>query len=209
MKTLYTLTLLLPLVLFRLDASANIILFEHANFEGASHSISSDRAYFSDLAWNDQISSIHVPEGWSVVVYEHHFNGASMTLTHDWSVRNSHDFWNDRISSIKVVPPAQGHCYADGYGSAQQVVIFEHGNFGGAQLPVSNHIANLSDWNWNDVVSSIHVPEGWRVIVYEHVGFEGRSTTLRSDWTVYRSTDWWNDRISSIELVPPGGNQRW
>ena len=56
---------------------------------------------------------------------------------------------------------------------------------------------------WNDKISSIQVPQGWKIILYEHENFGGRSLTLTSDWTVRAWNDFWNDRISSIRVIPP------
>lgn len=53
---------------------------------------------------------------------------------------------------------------------------------------------------WNDKISSIRVPAGLTVVVYEHEKYQGRSMTLTSDWTVSGSSDPWNDQISSIRV---------
>lgn len=53
---------------------------------------------------------------------------------------------------------------------------------------------------WNDRISSVYVPEGYRVILYEHSYFRGRRLVLESHWSAPRGETWWNDRISSIRV---------
>jgi hypothetical protein len=97
--------------LFGTETFANVTFFEHSNYEGSSRAIGSNWAYSSDRCWNDKISSISVPRGWKVVVYEHDFGGRSITLTSDWTVNRWNDFWNDRMSSIEVIPPTNPYGY--------------------------------------------------------------------------------------------------
>ncbi len=53
--------------------------------------------------WNNRISVIEVPSNMKVVVYEHsNFGGACKTITGRW-VAGPHDFWRNRIGSIKIM----------------------------------------------------------------------------------------------------------
>lgn len=49
--------------------------------------------------------------------------------------------------------------------------------------------------HWNDVIKSIKVPAGWKIIVYEN-GFSGKSFETTKDWTGPAPFE-----ISSIKIV--------
>ena len=198
MKKLYTIALLIMGVTFVAESSANVTFYEHSNFQGASRTITSNWSFTQERCWNDEISSIVIPEGWRVIIYEHNWGGRSMTLTCNWSVTGWNDWWNDRISSIQVIPPAT--CPVNGHAG---VTLFEHTNFRGAQQLLSNNASTFLGYYWNDKISSIRIPPGWTVVIYEHARYGGTYCVLTEDWT---ATDWrdpWNDRISSIEVIPP------
>jgi len=65
---------------------------------------------------------------------------------------------------------------------------------------VSGELAELP-LGWNDEISSITVPAGYLLIVYEHAFFGGSTRVIQNSWTVNDSQDWWNDRISSFKLI--------
>lgn len=178
--------------------------YEHSHFQGARKTIQGNWSFTTDGCWNDRISSIHIPRGWRVVIYEHNWAGQSMTLTSNWSVRNWNDWWNDRISSIRVIPPNVGQC---GTSFNNGVTFFEHQNFNGASRTVSQDVQSLTSGWWNDKISSMRIPHGWTVILYEHCSFRGNSIVLTSDWTVLNWNDCWNDRVSSIKVIPPRRNR--
>lgn len=153
-------------------------LYEHANFSGRTLTISRDWSIRDNPRWRNRISSVRlVPaiyrdrphrrraprcdhghcqcskRGAGVTLYEHKdFSGASLTIHSDWSVRQSDDFWNDRISAIYIPP---------GY----EVVLYKHANFRGRSKtltgpwPVRRHRDFWDDWN--DEISSIEILRIW------------------------------------------------
>jgi len=76
--------------------------------------------------------------------------------------------WGDKISSVKVIPPA-------GMVSPDYPILYEHANFKGKPLPLRTTIQNLSSYGFNDIASSIWIPNGWTVEMYEHADFKGAS----------------------------------
>lgn len=77
-------------------------------FSGGSYVVSGDEA-FVGWQWNDRISSVHVPPGRTVVLYEHaDFGGASLELRGDETDLRDHPgpgldgTWNDVVSAIRV-----------------------------------------------------------------------------------------------------------
>lgn len=61
-------------------------------------------------------------------------------------------------------------------------------------------------WDWNDQISSIRVPAGRTVEIYQHWNFEGQMLTLTSDADDLRDftgpgpDGTWNDAVSSIRI---------
>ena len=82
---------------------------EHIDYAGASVQWSQDQS-FVGWDWNDRISSVRVPAGWTVILYEHaDYGGATLTLTSDVpDLRNfagpgADGTWNDAASSIRII----------------------------------------------------------------------------------------------------------
>ena len=97
--------------------------------------------------------------------------------------------------------------------TAQSVVVYEHQNFGGRSrpLPVGSH--RFYNVEFNDMISSIKVPAGFVVIVFEHAddnGGYGISVDLMEDCPDLSKYDF-NDKISYITVlsVPSGVPCRW
>lgn len=84
-------------------ARDRVEVFQHTGFSGARFALDRDWSIrCATDAWNDQISSIRVPRGWTVELYaDANFRGDRMVLHEDWST-DWRDYWNDRISSIRV-----------------------------------------------------------------------------------------------------------
>ena len=85
-------------------ANPKVTIYQH-NFSGASKSFSPGRYDMGELGiGNDQLSSVKVPKGLGVTLYEHQgFSGRSITFTKDaaYDVIQEKDF-NDKTSSILV-----------------------------------------------------------------------------------------------------------
>jgi len=87
------------------NASGNIYVYQDINFGGRSASLGLGNYNLASLQnkgfRNDDLSSIKVPWGYKVTLFEHdNFTGASKVITGDTSwIGND---WNDRTSSIKV-----------------------------------------------------------------------------------------------------------
>lgn len=96
---------------------------------------------------------------------------------------------------------------------SQSVTAYQHCNYGGYAITLP-----LGRWDIgqlqrkgirNDDLSSMRVPTGYYVTVYEHAGFKGKSKTFSGNDTCFVN-DGFNDIISSIIVskTPPayGGN---
>ncbi len=91
-------------------------------------------------------------------------------------------------------------CGNNGYGNNSTVQFFEHSNFTGNKLVYTVADYGSIPSGWNDKISSIRIPAGIHVILYEHGNFQGKSLVLHGDWTVANTADFWNDRISSFKI---------
>lgn len=84
--------------------------------------------------------------------------------------------------------------------TVNKVVLFEHDKFNGAQKLITQNTPNLS--NFNNITTSITVPLGKRVILYETEGYQNRKITLYPG--NYSHLNGWNDlaRAIKIENIP-------
>ncbi|MEM7034885.1 MAG: beta/gamma crystallin-related protein, partial [Chloroflexota bacterium] len=163
-----------------------VTVFSDGNYKGRSQALSVGSYNIGDLSiGNDRLSSVRVPSGLQVTLYQHgNFKGATRTYTQD--VAFTSDF-NDQTSSIKVEEVA---------------IIYEHGKYRGRSqvLPVGQY--NIGDLSiGNDRLSSLKVPSGLQVTLYQHGNFKGATRTYTQD-TPFASD--FNDQTSSIKVEKTG-----
>ena len=84
------------------ESNNKVVIYEHANYEGISYELSEGRYDLDSLGiGNDSLSSLRVPPGMKVSLYEHGgFTGRSKTFTQDTSFVG--DDFNDITSAIAV-----------------------------------------------------------------------------------------------------------
>jgi len=97
--------------------------------------------------------------------------------------------------------------------TAQNVVVYEHQNFGGRSRPLAVGSHRFFNVEFNDMISSIKVPAGFGVILFEHAD-NGRCYSIYinlekncSDLAKYN----FNDKISYITVfsIPSGIKCMW
>jgi hypothetical protein len=178
-----------------LGAQDHVSVYSGCDFKGDRQRMYEGEYDDKDLTiGNDRISSIRVPEGWSVTVYKSHdFDGSHETYTSD--VRCLPEKFNDAISSIRVYKAK----------SSSAVTIYS-----GCNLEGDKQVLREGDYRdrdikiGNDRISSIHVPNGWSITVYKSNNFEGSSETYTRD--VRCLPDKFNDAISSLRVHRSGSN---
>lgn len=176
--------LLLPTVL-PAEVLPPLIAYHTADFRGDQLTIRGDWSARSPRDyWNDAINSIVVPRGFEAVLYEHAgFRGEYLVVRGEWSSREDR-YWFNRISSIQLQPirgRGRGHAY-------------------GHRRPDHPHRTHTCGPSCGDDCGFTPTPE---ITVFEHHSFRGEALTIRGEWSVEYSNDFWNDRISSI-YVPRG-----
>lgn len=82
-------------------SGGDVVFYEHINFGGASFSSAGD-IFFVGWDWNDRISSIHIPPGRTIFIYQDwHYEGPVLQLTGDIPDLRNHGA-NDWISSVQI-----------------------------------------------------------------------------------------------------------
>jgi len=138
---------------FQVFGRAQVIVYEHENFGGASRSFTGDVSNLRD--WNDKITAIQVqsdrigfngsgnePQNGACFYLDADYRGETFCVNSDESQRNLGERYNDRISSIRI------------FGSAE-VTVYEDESFNGSRQTFRQDAPNLRDWN--DKITSFQV----------------------------------------------------
>ena len=166
-------------------------------YNGEEDGVSNGVYRRSRLDWsgigNDNISSIRIPPGYTVELYDNDPpGGASVTLTESVSDLSTVGFDNSTTSMIITYTAPDPH-----------VEVFTGKDFTGRQgwLPLGQNRLHvlLSQGIANNSISSIKIPDGWRATLYDRdppwvVGVESLVTSDISDL----ETISFNDLTSSI-----------
>lgn len=204
------------------------------NFSGASLYLREGRYDHYELGNvdNDQLSSLKVPKGMKVTLYEHGgYKGRSLVVEQDadanFLIKNK---FNDITSSIhvEVVPepvvkvpevkdppkpgvavpvPAPVVAGEEKDDPTSLAATVYEGNFSGASKKLGPGKYNAAAMGVGDnALSSIKVPEGLRVTLYDQPGYKGKSLILKAEdaSTEYFAAHQFNNVVSSmmVELVP-------
>ena len=93
-------------------------------------------------------------------------------------------------SSVQSVRPLMG-----------QIILYEHSNYGGNSLVLSESAPDLRAYGWNDKTSSVRVISGkWRL--YHNVGYENPSVTYTGTESISAMASA-SDAISSVKFIEP------
>ncbi len=171
-----------------------ITIYKDASYGGSSLQLDPGAYDLGKLSLgSDQISSLKIPKGLKVTLFENgNFSGRSKIFMQDTPYVG--DDFNDIASAIKVeIDLGRVSIYGDANftGSAQEM---GEGNYDVNGLIIGT-----------DKLSSLKVPKGIKVTLFENGGYSGRSKVFTQD-TPYVGDDF-NDITSSIKieslLVPP------
>jgi predicted alpha-1,6-mannanase (GH76 family) len=137
---------------------------------------------------NDSVSSLRIPTGWQVILYQNdNFTGTSWTFTSDTSYVGAAA--NDQMTSCKIQTTGVIFYKDASYGGGRSQTIAK-GNYTMSQLGAKG-VPN--DW-----ASSLRVPPGWTVIMYQNDNFTGTSWTFNADsgWVGAAA----NDQMTSCKI---------
>lgn len=150
------------------------------------------------------VRSVKVPAGMQVTLYEKdNFQGSSLVLLQDANQKyleaKGFGMLVQRVSLIIEKAPESV--------LNQPTITIYKDNFSGASLVLRPGYYDHFDLGnvANDNLSSVKVPKGMKVTLYEHGGYQGRSLVLTQDATAaYLVQNKFNDLTSSIfvEVIP-------
>lgn len=138
---------------------------------------------------NDSLSSLIVPAGYEVELYEHaRYDGRKLTCTSD--TRDLADLQFDKIvSSIKVKKLSPPTFFAEKNYTGAKVTLRP------GRYSTATSFAPLG----NDALSSVQVPRGYEVVLYQNTDFGGGRRTFDADVADLSKHDF-DDATSSIEV---------
>ncbi|MBT2326506.1 hypothetical protein J7E62_29770 [Variovorax paradoxus] len=201
------------------DCTSSPVFFFDDNFRGYQLKVTADVRNLHQLIVNpnhpkplqrslsDAISSVCVPDSWSVTVFaDVDFSGSSVRLSAGRYTDLSRDGpggqdWGDRISSIRISRRPAGTTEVS---CSDGTVLFERDGYMGQQFSVVRDFRNLHNYGFGDKASSICIKPNTRIEVYENVEYRGErrvfpaspAGTPNSAINLHRID--WGDRISSI-----------
>ena len=183
------------------SGSGIVQLYQDCNFGGWVASFANTGSYttaqiVSAGGRDNDASSIKIAGGYKVTLYANdNLGGKSIVLTGNDSCFVADNF-NDGTSSMKI----------EAAGGSSGVTFYQNSNFGGAAGQVlAKGTYTLSQLQAkgvsNDWASSVKIPSGWTVILYQHDNFGGTSWTLTADTPDLTSlSPSANDQMSSCKI---------
>ena len=201
------------------DTAANercVTILKDANYQGASQKLGVGTHDFNDFGavGNDALSSIIVPSGMKAILYEN-ANKIGLYQVATSSMDFSSLFLNDRISLIEVIDleanenASSGSSSSNTSSSAEEtyVTLFKDDNFHGSSKKLlvgegtTSYTANDFKMVGDNNLSSLRVPAGVKVILYENSNFTGKQKIVTSDTDLYRDGSGFNDKTSAIKIM--------
>jgi hypothetical protein len=214
-------TFLLLISLFCLSEafSQYATLFKDCKYRGQSRVLYPGRYSLDQVGFaGGSLSSIRIPRGLKVVVYDGYQPGTGDKIRFTGDVECLGSGWNDRARSVVIEYDNTGgnpgynnnnqpnyNVYPSyGGSSGAQVMVYEDCSFHGYSSALSPGRYDVRAMGvHNDAISSLRIPSGYSVTVYRDAGFRGESQTYYAN--VYCVSGKWNDEISSIVVRGPGG----
>jgi hypothetical protein len=145
--------------------------------------------------WNDKAGSVRVPAGWTLrLCQEPGGGGRCSDFTTDIQDLSATLVGNDTATYAQVVR-----------GSLSPLLAcpraFEHDSFHGRSLDFCESLPDLSGGSYNDMFSSMLVPEGWVVRLCDKAGGGAPCKELAADEPRLGDTSVGADKVSSVEVV--------
>jgi hypothetical protein len=166
--------------------------YEHGNFGGYSRlATSAQTIYLAGTAGDNMFSSLTVPAGWTVTMFDNGplaangarsaSPGASVTFT-EGSYAFIDSWFNDLASYIVVREPAAVYVDANYGGWAARLLP---GCYDTGQMGIGN-----------DTITSVYVPNGLAVQLFQNAGLNGTNVLYTTSLSNVGAT--WNDKASGV-----------
>lgn len=181
-----------------------MVTIYQGDYAGPSISLGVGRYNFAALSDIGDVSSARVPLGLRLILFENqNFTGRSIMLTRDTGtdLMISYQF-NNRTNSFIVEEIEEQKVKEI---EKKSVIIYED-NFSGESRRLAPGRYDYQQLGIRDnALSSISIPPGFRVQLFDHAGFEDRLMTLRADTNVdFFLTNSVNDKATAliVEEIP-------
>lgn len=169
--------------------NAQVTIYNDCNFSGSTKTVSVGKYNLSgSFNWDRKISSIAIPSGWAITLYENTgYNGSFYNYINSQNCLTTTN-WNDRALSMIVVKAVK--FYTD-CGFQGKMEPYGTGSF---------DVDNVTEKLGNDAISSIYVPSKVKVTIFEDAGFTGNSRVLLPGSYNCLNDIGWNDKVSSFRI---------
>jgi hypothetical protein len=175
-----------------------VIFYRDMKYSGMAKDFNFGVVASSSLGFlSNNISSVYIPYGRSVQVRDN--RGNSQTFSS--SISNLAQYgWDNRIYSCTISNNSGGQQGGNnGGGNTGTVNLFYDANYQGNRTACGEGQINSLGFGVDNNISSIQVPSGWAIIVYDGQNLTGQSRTFTSSVTNLVQYGW-NDRISSVYI---------
>lgn len=173
-------------------ASAQVVLYEHDNFQGRSSALRREAPNLAVVGFNDVASSVVIRSGRWQLCSDAGYRGQCVTLGPGRYPSLRAMGLNDHLSSVRV---------AGGGGRPQaDLTLYEHDSFAGRSFPVRRDAPNLRNDGFNDVASSVVIRSGhWQLC--SDAGYQGQCVTLGAGRYPALGAMGLNDHLSSVRRL--------
>lgn len=174
--------------------------YTDCNYKGNKLSLLPGRYTGEELGlFRKTIGSLQIPSGLTVKVFDaDNLTGSSETYSSDMDCISYS--WRNRISSVLVED--RGGWSGSGNTGVTELIIYTDAGFKGQSvslLPGTYKTMAEANGFPEKALSSIQVPPGYRVIIYDQPNLRGKSMTLTASRSSFSMTSW-NDRAASIAV---------
>ncbi len=174
--------------------------YTDCNYKGNKLSLLPGRYTGEELGlFRKTIGSVQVPSGLTVKVYDgDNLMGSSETYSSDLDCISYS--WRNRISSLVV--DDRGGGFGSGNPVATELILYTDASYKGQSvtlLPGTYKTMAQANGFPEKALSSIQVPPGYRVVIYDQPNLRGKSMTLTASRSSFSMTNW-NDRAASIAV---------
>ncbi len=151
---------------------------------------------FNGTTWDNAATSIRVSPGMMISLYrDPELTGICETFTADDPNLGNNRIGDNQVTSIHVGAPC----------NAPVARLYEHLNFTGASVVIAGltggwETTDLRRVGFDDTTTSIRVPAGEVVAVWEHPGPSGRCETFRADDGDLRNNYIGDNTISAVKF---------
>jgi len=175
-------------------------LYTDCNFKGNKLSLLPGRYTGAELGmFRKTVGSLQLPAGLTIKVYDgDNFNGASETYSSGIDCISFS--WRNRISSMIVED--RGNWGSNGNTTVNELILYTDAGYKGQSvtlLPGTYSTMAAANGFPEKALSSIQIPQGYRVILYDQPNLRGKSISLTASRSSFIMSGW-NDRAASIAV---------